>query len=61
MIIVQHRRNTINLLKETPVKFGVEVDIRSYGDKLIIHHDPFINKDLLRRLDKRIQAQSISP
>ena len=44
MIIVQHRRNTINLLRETPVKFGVEVDIRSYGDKLIIHHDPFINK-----------------
>ena len=43
MIIVQHRRNTINLLKETPVKYGVEVDIRSYGDKLIIHHDPFIN------------------
>lgn len=44
MIIVQHRRNTINLLRETPVKFGVEVDIRSYGDKLIIHHDPFINE-----------------
>ncbi len=42
MIIVQHRRNTINLLSTTPVKFGVEVDIRSYGDQLIIHHDPFI-------------------
>lgn len=25
----------------TPTKYGVEVDIRSHGEKMIIHHDPF--------------------
>lgn len=27
----------------TPGEFGVEVDIRSLGDRLIIHHDPFVD------------------
>jgi len=42
MQIISHRVNTITLLKKIPKKFGVEVDIRSIGDALIIHHDPFI-------------------
>jgi hypothetical protein len=42
MQIISHRVNTIALLKKIPKKFGVEVDIRSIGDALIIHHDPFI-------------------
>ena len=42
MHIISHRVNTIALLKKIPKKFGVEVDIRSIGDALIIHHDPFI-------------------
>lgn len=42
MEIIAHRRNTIAELDATPPQFGVEVDIRSYGDKLIIHHDPFV-------------------
>jgi len=41
MILVSHRRNTIAQLCETPRKYGVEVDIRSERDRLIIHHDPF--------------------
>lgn len=41
MIIIQHRRNTIDELIATSVEYGVEVDIRSYGDELIMHHDPF--------------------
>lgn len=41
MIIVSHRRNTIEQLRETPHQFGVEVDIRSGGGRLIIHHDAF--------------------
>jgi hypothetical protein len=40
--LIAHRRNTLNELLATPTKYGVEVDIRSYGDKLFIHHDPFI-------------------
>ena len=42
MNLIAHRRNTLNELIATPAKYGIEVDIRSYGDKLVIHHDPFI-------------------
>lgn len=42
MKLIAHRRNTLNELLATPPKYGVEVDIRSYGDKLVIHHDPFV-------------------
>ena len=41
MLIIHHRRNSINLLKETPPEFGVEIDIRSYQNQLIVNHDPF--------------------
>jgi hypothetical protein len=38
---ILHRINTKKALLETPVEFGVEVDIRTKGDQLIMHHDPF--------------------
>ena len=41
MIRICHRRNTRAELEATPRAFGVEVDIRSQGPELIIHHDPF--------------------
>ena len=41
MNIIAHRRNTAAELLATPIEYGVEVDIRSFGDRLIIHHDPF--------------------
>jgi hypothetical protein len=41
MIIISHRRNTIEELRGTSEKYGVEVDIRSNGSDLIINHDPF--------------------
>jgi hypothetical protein len=43
VIIVQHRRNTRAQLRETPVERGIEVDIRSHGERLIIHHDAFVD------------------
>lgn len=42
MKIIAHRRNTIAELAASPVKYGVEVDIRSWNDRLVIHHDPFV-------------------
>ena len=42
MKIIFHRRNTIAQLLATDTKYGVEVDIRSDGDRLITHHDPFV-------------------
>lgn len=41
MKLIQHRRNTIAELKETPIEYGIEVDIRSDAGRLIMHHDPF--------------------
>jgi len=43
MQIIAHRRNTVEELKATPIEYGIEMDIRSYGDKLIVHHDPFVD------------------
>lgn len=42
MKLISHRRNTIEELRATPVAYGVEVDIRSHGDQLIIHHDALV-------------------
>lgn len=42
MNLIVHRRNKLKELNETPIKYGIEVDIRSWGDKLIIHHDPCV-------------------
>jgi hypothetical protein len=41
MDIVQHRKNSIEALTSTPSNYGVEVDVRTLNDRLIIHHDPF--------------------
>lgn len=43
MKIIAHRRNTLEQLADTPVEFGVEVDIRSFGNRLVIHHDPYVD------------------
>ncbi|RQV18494.1 hypothetical protein DF039_15605 [Burkholderia cenocepacia] len=43
MKIIAHRRNTIEALQATPEKYGIEVDIRSVADRLVIHHDPFVD------------------
>jgi hypothetical protein len=42
MKLISHRRNTIAELRATDNKYGVEVDIRCEGGKLIMHHDPFV-------------------
>ncbi|MEL6956235.1 MAG: phosphatidylinositol-specific phospholipase C/glycerophosphodiester phosphodiesterase family protein [Pseudomonadota bacterium] len=41
MELIAHRRNTLAELAGTPHHLGVEVDIRSLGTRLVIHHDPF--------------------
>ncbi|MEK7266847.1 MAG: hypothetical protein AAB227_12200 [Pseudomonadota bacterium] len=49
MILISHRRNTIEQLRETPAHYGIEVDIRSQGDRLIIHHDAFADGEDFER------------
>ena len=42
MLIISHRINTIDELKETPTRLGVELDLRYHNEELILHHDPFV-------------------
>jgi len=46
MHTILHRINTIALLEKTPSNFGVEIDIRSNGESLILHHEPFKQGEL---------------
>ena len=41
MKLIAHRRNSLAELRATPLEYGVEVDIRSHGDRLIVTHEPF--------------------
>tara|TARA_B100000965_G_C19411329_1_gene677842 strand:- start:152 stop:760 length:609 start_codon:yes stop_codon:yes gene_type:complete len=41
MIVIKHRVNSVEDLKKTPTKYGVEIDLRSYGQKIIVDHEPF--------------------
>jgi len=47
MIKLIHRINTVEELKSISPENGVEVDIRTRDDKLILNHDPFKDGDLL--------------
>ena len=40
MEIIIHRVNSIKKLKQIPNKYGVEIDVRSFGSKLILNHEP---------------------
>ena len=41
MEIIAHRINKISKLKNLPKKFGTEIDLRSFGSKIVLNHDPF--------------------
>lgn len=41
MEIIAHRINTIKELLSTPLNYGVEIDIRSIGDRLILQHEAY--------------------
>jgi hypothetical protein len=40
-LLIAHRRNTLEALQSTPAALGVEFDVRSRGDRLVVTHDPF--------------------
>ena len=41
MILIKHRVNTIKELVRIHPKYGVEIDVRSDQNKLLLNHDPF--------------------
>jgi hypothetical protein len=45
MNIIKHRVNTVADLVSTPRAYGIETDIRPYGNRLVLHHEPFEDGD----------------
>ncbi len=48
MEIIAHRINKISTLKSIPKKYGVEIDLRANGSKIILNHEPKKNGDSFR-------------
>lgn len=42
-VIVAHRINTLEGVRSLDPKYGVEIDIRGYGDRLLLTHDPIFD------------------
>ena len=47
MEIIAHRINLLSDLKNIPIKYGCEIDIRSKGSELILSHEPYVTGDKL--------------
>ena len=43
MEFIIHRVNSIKKLKEIPRNYGIEIDLRTKGSKIILNHNPFKN------------------
>jgi hypothetical protein len=41
MHLIRHRVNTAAQLSDVPPEYGVEIDLRDRGERLILQHDPF--------------------
>ena len=41
MIKIIHRVNRAEELGKIPVEYGVEIDVRNHGEKLVLNHEPF--------------------
>ncbi|HNR86831.1 MAG TPA: hypothetical protein PKM65_00655 [Spirochaetota bacterium] len=41
MEIIAHRVNTTSELEKVPREYGVEIDLRDRGDRIVLTHDPF--------------------
>ena len=42
MEIIVHRINTVRELNKIPPKYGIEIDVRTSGSKIILNHEPFV-------------------
>jgi hypothetical protein len=59
MLYIRHRINTVKDLKTVPSDMGIELDLRYEGDKLILHHDPFVTGELFEDLLKEYNHKMI--
>ncbi len=59
MIKIVHRVNKIKDLKKIPKSLGVEIDIKAYGKKLVLTHEPFAGGDDLETYLKNFHHKFI--
>ena len=52
-LIICHRKNTIKQLIDTPIEYGVEIDVRSYNNKIVLNHDPMRNGETFNNWIKK--------
>jgi hypothetical protein len=43
MLYIAHRINRLRDLRNVPLEYGVEVDLRDSGDRIVLQHDPYIS------------------
>ena len=43
MEYIAHRINRIKELKKIPKEYGVELDLRDFGGRLVLQHEPFMD------------------
>ncbi len=53
MQFIAHRINTVQGLAGIPVEYGVELDLRDFGNDLVLEHDPFKGGELFENYLKR--------
>ena len=41
MIYIKHRVNKLKDIQNLSTEYGAEIDLRSYGERLILNHEPF--------------------
>jgi len=55
MLIICHRINKIEELEKIPRKYGVEVDIRGYGNNILLNHAPIDNPKNYNKLEEYLK------
>ena len=57
--IILHRVNNSDTLKDVPTRFGVEIDLRSSGNDIILNHEPFQSGELFKDYLKHYQHNTL--
>jgi hypothetical protein len=55
--LYRHRVNTVSELESVPQYFGLELDLRSDGDRVIVTHDPFTDGPPIEDYFPRVGAR----
>jgi len=59
MKVIIHRVNNSSKLLSIPKRYGVEIDVRDYKNKLILNHDPFKKGEYLEKFLKKYNHNTL--